>query len=45
MCHGSGFGRQYLTRDEKIEWLDGYAKELEQELKGVRERLEELRAK
>lgn len=42
---GSGYGgRRYYSRDEKIEWLQGYAQELENELKGVKERLAEVKA-
>lgn len=43
MC-GGYHGRRYLTREEKVEWLKGYAEELENELKGVRERIGELSA-
>lgn len=32
-----------MTKDEKTGWLKDYAKELESELKGVKERLEELK--
>lgn len=41
MCHGA-YGRRYLTKEEKVEWLKGYAQELESELKGVKERIDEL---
>lgn len=41
MCHGYQ-GRQYYTREEKRAWLEGYAHELEQELKAVRERIQEV---
>lgn len=34
--------RRYLNRDEKIALLERYADELENELTGVRERIEEL---
>ncbi len=40
-CCGSGM-RNFLTRDEKIEMLKEYEGSLENELKGVRERLKEL---
>lgn len=40
---GSFYGRRYWTREEKLEWLKEYADELEAELKGVRERLAELK--
>lgn len=40
----SGFaGRRYYTREEKAQWLEEYAQELEQELKAVRERVADLR--
>jgi hypothetical protein len=38
-----GHGRRYLTREEKIEYLEEYKKELEQEAAGVAERIEELK--
>lgn len=41
MCYGHG-GRRYFSREERKAWLEGYANELENELKGVRERLQEL---
>jgi hypothetical protein len=41
MCHGYG-GRRYYTRDERRQWLEGYAEQLENELKAVRERIQEL---
>ena len=41
--HGCGYhGRKYWTREEKLEWLKGYQKDLEQEAKGVKERVKEL---
>lgn len=42
MCYGPGQGRRYYTRDERKQWLEGYAKELENELKAVRERIQDL---
>lgn len=39
MCYS---GRRYYTREEKKAWLEGYAEQLESELKGVRERIQEL---
>ena len=43
-CCGPGFtGRRYLTKDEKLDWLNNYAKELESELQGVKERLKEIK--
>ena len=42
---GPGYnGRRYLTKDEKAAWLKDYADELENELKAVRERIEEIKA-
>ena len=40
MCYGHG--RRYYTKEEKRQFLEGYAGELEQELKAVRERIQEL---
>lgn len=41
MCYGHQ-GRRYYSRDERKAWLEDYARELENELKGVRERIQEL---
>jgi hypothetical protein len=41
MC-GYG-GRRFLTKQEKIEWLEEYKSSLEKELAGVTERIEELK--
>ena len=38
-----GHGRRYLTREEKIKYLEEYKKDLEQEAAGVAERIEELK--
>jgi hypothetical protein len=40
MCHE---GRRFLTKQEKVEWLEEYKSNLENELKGVTERIEELK--
>ncbi len=40
-CCGSN-SRSFLTREEKIEMLKEYKKNLEQEAKGVSERIKEL---
>ena len=40
MCYAQG--RRYYTRDEKRQYLEGYAEELENELKAVKERIQEL---
>ncbi|MDO8480374.1 MAG: DUF5320 domain-containing protein [Nanoarchaeota archaeon] len=43
---GSGSGscapRQYLTKEEKLGMLKEYKQELEQELQGIKEKMEEL---
>jgi len=36
--------RRYWTREERKRWLEEYAAALEGELKGVRERIQELSA-
>jgi len=36
-------GRRFLTKEEKLEWLEGYKTDLENELKGVTERIAELK--
>lgn len=36
-------GRRFLTKEEKVEWLNEYKSDLENELKGVTERIEELK--
>jgi len=35
-------GRRFLTKEERIEWLEDYKSNLEKELKGVTERIAEL---
>lgn len=35
--------RRFLTKEEKIEWLEEYKSGLEKELAGVTERIEELK--
>lgn len=42
-CCAGAYGRRYYTKEEKVEWLSGYAQELEQELKAVKERIEDLK--
>jgi hypothetical protein len=37
-------GRRYLSKEERAQMLQDYQKELENELQGVKERIEELRA-
>ena len=41
-CEGSCAPRSFLTREEKIERLKAYKETLEQESKGVSERIKEL---
>jgi hypothetical protein len=36
-------GRRFFTKEEKLEWLQEYKTNLESELKGVTERIEELK--
>lgn len=43
MCYEGSWGRRYYTREERRQWLEGYANELENELKAVRERIESLK--
>jgi len=40
VCHGE---RRFLTKEEKVEWLEEYKTDLENELKGVKEKIEELK--
>jgi hypothetical protein len=41
MC-GYG-GRRFLTKQERIEWLEEYKSNLQKELTGVSERIQELK--
>lgn len=49
MCRGRfgrgplGFARRFVTRQERIEWLEAYLNELRQEARAVEEVLEELK--
>ncbi|MCA1813945.1 MAG: DUF5320 domain-containing protein [Halobacteriales archaeon] len=43
-CGPGWGGRRYFSREERQAWLKEYAEELENELKGVKERLKELEA-
>jgi hypothetical protein len=36
-------GRRFYTKEEKLEWLQEYKSNLESELKGVTERIDELK--
>jgi len=40
MCNG---GRRFYTKEERLEWLEDYKGDLENELKGVTERIAELK--
>jgi hypothetical protein len=40
-CHG--YGRSFLTRNEKIKCLEEYKEHLEHEAAGVAERIEDLK--
>ena len=37
-------GRRFLTKEEKLEWLEDYKTDLEKELQGVTERIQELKS-
>ncbi|MEK6953074.1 MAG: hypothetical protein AABX29_08735 [Nanoarchaeota archaeon] len=41
-CYGSCNGRSFLTKEERIEILKEYKEDLENESKGVSERIREL---
>ncbi len=41
--YGCCGGRSFLTKEEKIEMLEEYRKELESEAQGVAERIKELK--
>jgi len=41
-CGGSCSPRSFLTKEEKIEMLKEYKKSLEQEAKGVAERIKDM---
>lgn len=43
-CCGPGFGRRYHSKQEKTEWLQRYADQLEKELVAVKERMAQLAA-
>jgi len=44
MCgYGAYGGRRYFTKQEKLEWLEEYKSNLEKELAGVTERIQELK--
>lgn len=41
-CNTGSCGRNFLTKEEKLEMLKEYEENLAQELKGVKERMKEL---
>ncbi len=41
-CGSGSCGRNFLTKEEKLEMLKEYEENLAQELKGVKERMKEL---
>ncbi|MBC7257007.1 MAG: hypothetical protein H5T66_12985 [Chloroflexi bacterium] len=47
-CHGEGhmfFRRRFISREERIAWLERYLEALRQEMKAVEEHLADLKAK
>ena len=42
MCYGNCNGRNFLTKEEKIEMLNEYKDYLDKESKGVTERIKDL---
>ncbi len=44
-CHTGGFRRMFVTRQERIAWLQQYLEALEAEAQAVRERIEDLEAR
>jgi len=44
-CGFSSKGRNYLTKEERVELLKEYKQDLEREDKGVKERIKELEVK
>ena len=42
MCCETGYMRNFLTKEEKVEMLKEYKESLEKEAKGVSERIKEL---
>ncbi len=46
MCECNAYGmRSFLTKEEKLEILSDYKKSLEQETRGIEERIQELKKK
>lgn len=42
-CHNRGFHRRYYTKEEKIAQLEDYLKDLENEMKAVKEVIKRLK--
>jgi len=42
MCGGMGMGRSFLTKTERLEMMKEYKEALENEAKGVAERIKEV---
>lgn len=42
-CHGGGFRRQVLTKQERLARLEAYLKDLQEEVKAVEERIREIK--
>ncbi len=42
--NGAYIARRYYTNEERVAWLNGYAEELETELKAVKERIARIEA-
>lgn len=42
-CCDSHMHRQFLTKEEKIEILENYKKELEREIHGLQKRIQEIK--
>jgi len=44
-CGCGGFFRRFISAKEEQEWLEGYRDQLQKEVAGVEERIQEFRAK
>jgi hypothetical protein len=43
-CHVHPHGRRFLTKEEKIKWLENYADELKKEIAAIDEHIKELQS-
>lgn len=43
-CHSGKMHRHFLTREEKTEMLEKYVEELEKEIKGAKQKIQELKS-